>query len=98
MIPPASIEIFLPVVKKILIDPVVVGGLVVDLPDRDIIEAEDVGFGAGEQDRRMGSDDELDLSTRRKFPEHLEKGYLHPRRESILRFVEQIQSPYPETV
>jgi len=46
----------------------------------------------------MGGDDELDLSTGRKFPEHPEKRYLHPRGEGILGFVEQVQSPDPETV
>jgi hypothetical protein len=42
MIPAVSIEIFLPVIKEILVDTVVVCGLIVDLQDRYMIEAEDV--------------------------------------------------------
>jgi|GEM_PF-1975463 len=61
-----------PVVKEILIDPVIIGLLIPDGTDRAGIETIEIRIGIREQDRRMGGDDKLDVSGRAHFPQQIQ--------------------------
>ncbi len=87
-----SPEVVFPVVQEVMVDPVVLGLLVGDLSDRNEIKALYRCPGIREEYRGVGSNDELGLPSRDSLVEQLQQLDLHRGCQSILWFIEKIQS------